>query len=520
MLHTYLLASDNITGTPAPWLAEAIPTIQRTDSLTLITYRLRKKARWDNGEPVSAHDVAFTLKVMNCPGLPNEAVRARFDFIEDVLFDKNDNRHFTLVCRGRAPEFLKASGDYPILPEYALDPQRTLRSFSLRTLQKNDNTFAANPVITAFVRRYLAADLPHHPERLPGCGPYQLQKWHSGQQLTFKRKRSWWADQLRPVPAHLLARPTTIEYQVIPDVGTSLLALRRGEIDIYPLVPAKDFYRLSRSEAARRLQFHTFDSYEMVTLGFNTRHPLLQDKLTRRALSHLVDIPGLIKATQQGVAQRTVGLISPHNRAAYNDSLPLLSYDLTAATLLLQKAGWLRQADGRWLRRMVSGQTQPLSLTVSYRAGDPLYEQVAAQFQTAATLLGVPVRLRPTEASVLTGKLKSGEFELYIRTLMGNPFIFNFAPILHSASVGTSNYTGFGTPTSDKLIEAIALEENPKRKIRLLRKFQILLQQESPLVPLFFLPYRLIASNQIANLQPSGLNPGYEVKTIITQSAN
>ena len=519
LLHGCLLSFDNAAGSPVPWLASKIPSVQYKDSLTLITYHLLEAATWDNGQPVLARDVAFTLKMINCPGLPNEGLRIRLNFIQDILLDAKDPKRFTIVCKGRAPEYIKESGNYYILPEYALDQTESLQQLSLSYLKTSSAaTLASNPVLTSFVRHYKAANLAHNPNRLPGCGPYQLEKWRSGQYLKFRRKPNWWADKLRQVPTQLQAHPLVIDYRIIPNAGTSLLALKQGSIDLYPLVPARDFNSLRASPTARRkLKFYTHPSYEIVTVGFNTKQPLLQDYLTRQALSHLLNIPALIQATEQGLAERTVGLISVRSRAYYNDSLPLLSYSPAQAATLLQQAGWLRQPNGNWTRRSRRGALQKLALNVSYRADEPLFEQIGTQFQTAANLLGIPINLKPTESSLLTGRLRQGEFDLYIRTLAGNPFIFNFAPILHSASVGVANYTRFGTAASDRLIEAISSEENLKRKAILLRKFQTLLQQESPLVPLFFLPYRLVASNQIYNLQPSGLKPGYEAKAITNE---
>ena len=79
--------------------------------------------------------------------------------------------------------------------------------------------------------------------------------------------------------------------------------------------------------------------------------------------------------------------------------------------------------------------------------------------------------------------------------------------------MGEGNLTGFGTPASDHLIEAVATA-SPDQKPRLLRKFQAMLQTEAPLVPLFYLPMRIIASRQLTNLHVSGLKPGYAATAI------
>jgi peptide/nickel transport system substrate-binding protein len=206
-----------------------------------------------------------------------------------------------------------------------------------------------------------------------------------------------------------------------------------------------------------------------------------------------------------------VGLISPTDKARYNDSLTLIPYDVAGAEALLRRAGWLRGAQG-WTR---GGAAKPsLHLVLRYRPDESVFETIALQFREAASRLGIPVELRPTESGALNGALHTGDFDVYLRTLKGNPFAFNFAPILHSKAVGEGNLTGFGTPASDKLIEAVAAADSPAHQARLLRRFQALMQEQMPLVPLFFLPTRLAASRQLAGVQAFDLKPGYVATTL------
>ncbi|QDA60872.1 ABC transporter substrate-binding protein [Hymenobacter jejuensis] len=520
LLYCSLLTVDPKKQTYVPWLAEALPTVKRQDSFTFLSYRLRKAAVWDDGRPVQGADVLFTLKLMNLPGLPNEAARAKFGFIQDVQIDTADYQNFTFLCKGRSLEYVLSSGDFPILPEHALDPQRQLRSFSLRAVQAlSEHESAANPVLAALVQRYSAAQLSRNPSRLPGCTAYNLTAWQSGRYLTFQRKANWWGHKIKPIPPQLQANPQSIDFQIIPDNATSLLALRRGDIDIYPMLPAKDFNRLKQSEESQRLAFYTSDSYDMVALGFNTSHPALQDRYTRQALSHLVNVTSLIQGSQQGMAYPSVGLINPHDQRYYNDSLAPVAYAPNRTVALLQQAGWRKQSDNSWVRRSKPGESdQRLSLTISYRINEPAFEAAALQFRTAAGALGIPVQLQPTEATLMSSKLRKGNVDVYLRMLYGNPFNFNFAAILHSRSIGLGNYSRFGTAASDQLIDAIAQEEDSTRKAVLLRRFQKLMQQESPLVVLYFMRNRLAAAKHLAQLNVSGLKPYYYVTTIISKT--
>ncbi|RYU76421.1 ABC transporter substrate-binding protein [Hymenobacter persicinus] len=518
LLHCSLLTVDYTQKKFVPWLAQAMPRVQQQDSLLLVTYQLRPEATWDNGQPVLAQDVAFTLKVMNCPGLPNEAARAQYGFIEAIRLDSLDQRRFTLVLRGRAQELVQSSGDYPILPEYKLDPQGQLRPVALAALRADTarTNPRRSPAVLAFAERYEAAHLNQHPENLPGCGPYTLKEWQPSRYLLLQRKKTWWADRVKNPAPQLVANPTAISYEIIPDDATALLALRRGDIGVYPMVPARDFIQLRQDKAAHNLRFYTADSYDMITAGFNTRRSVLRDAATRQALSYLFDIPGLIQASQQGMAYPSVSLVNPQATAIYNDSLPLLKPDSRQAASLLSNAGWRRDKQG-WGRQVGNGPAQRLELTFSYRTGDAAYEAIVLQFRTAAAQLGIPVRPQPLEASLFTKQLRAGETDMFLQLLSGNPFAYNFAPILHSQSLGWGNFTGFGTAASDQLIEAIATEADASRQARMLRKFQRLLRQESPMVVLFFLQYRLAAASNLTNLHATGIRPGYEAAAIRTR---
>lgn len=509
LLHCSLLQGNDSTRGYVPWLADSLPVTQAiSDSLLHITYRLRPEATWDNGSPVLARDVAFTLKVMNCPGLPTELAQAQFGFIHDILLDPQDSRQFTLVC---TPQEIGSSGDYSILPEYALDPQGKLRTTSLQQLR----TKPPSGAVLDFARRYEALELARHPERLPGCGPYRLVSWQSGRALTLERKPTWWADKLPAPPPALQAFPARLRFQIIPDAATATLALRRGELDVYSLMPAGEFARLQQSAAdTARLRFYTTDSYQFLTASFNVRHPALNDRLTRQALSHLFNVPALIQASQRGAAYPSVGLISPRLHQYYNDSLPLPTFSPTTALALLQQAGWQRRPDGGWQRNDERGRLVPLAFQVSYRAGEPSFETAALQFRGAAAALGIAVELRPTEPSLLSRQQQAGNVEVTISNLAGNPFAYNFTSLLHSSSVGVSNFTGFADPTCDRMIEEIAVTQDAGRKAALLRKFQRLLAIERPFSVLYFLKYQVVASRTLGSLPVTGLKPGYEAARI------
>jgi len=507
LLHLSLLQVDYEKNAYAPALAAGWPQLSyQGDSLTLVHYELRSAAAWDDGHPVLASDIDFTLKLMHCPGLPNENSREQYGFIRQVRIDAANPRRFTLVCRSRSAETAAISGDFPVLPEASLDPAHTLRRLPLATLQDWPATRPPDPAVAAVVQRYQRANLARQPSHLPGCGPYRLASWQPNHEVRFERKAHWWADKLPAPPLVLQARPHALVYEILPDDAAAALALRRHDIDVYPQVPARIFKQLQAAPTAKEdFVFYTKQSYDILMVGFNTQRATLRDRRTRLALSRLLDPVGLLAATQLGQGARTVGLLPPGNQF-YNDSLPLPTYAPAQAMTLLQQAGWHRGADGHWRQ---AGSAAPLAVALRYRAEDATFATVGLQFQAAAAQVGIAVTLLPGESTVISSYLQAGDFDMYVRLIKGSPLGLNFATILHSQAIGAGNFTRFGRPDTDRLLEAIATEGNLPRKRRLLRRFQALLQEEMPLLPLFFLPYRLAASRQLQHVVASRLKPGY-----------
>ncbi|UYZ59080.1 ABC transporter substrate-binding protein [Hymenobacter latericus] len=509
LLYQSLLTVDGAKRRFVPWLATDMPSVRRTDSLTYISYQLHPEATWDNGRPVLASDVVFSLKVIACPGLPNESLRNTLGFVQDVQLDAQNPRRFTLVCRGYAPEYRTTSGDFPVLPEYLLDPDSLLRALPVRRLLSGDSTLNQVAAVQAFQQRFGRGEQWRDPRVVRGSGAYQLVSWQAGQRVVLERKSKWWGDALKNAASPLVANPRRLEFHVVPNAATALLAMRRGELDVYPNMPGPDFEQLRKTDSAG-FQLYSPASYRVVVMEINTQQPSLSESRTRQALALLVDAQRLMQATQFGLGQRSTSLISPREQWVYHDSLPLRPYSPQQAVALLQQAGWQRGSNG-W--RRAGNNAQALAPRLFYAAGDRTYETIGLLLQQAARQIGLPISLHPTEAGQLSALRREGNFDLCLRTLYGNPFSYDLRPLLHTGSIGEGgvNRTRFGNAASDRLLDGIVNTEDSARKVQLLHKLQTVLYQQMPMVPLFFEPNRLAVARRFGNVRPSGLEPGYDL---------
>ncbi len=268
----------------------------------------------------------------------------------------------------------------------------------------------------------------------------------------------------------------------------------------------------------KKYALFTPSTYDFTYIGINGRNEKFADKRTRQAIGHLLDIPKMIQVAMGNFAVPTVGIVNPADKIYYNDSLRPYTLNLSAARQLLKAAGWIEKTDG-W-QKQINGQLTPLTITFNYRAGNSEFENIAFIFRQAAATLRIPVNVQPVEGGLLNRKIQAQDFEVAIRYFSGNPGIFNFAPILHTenADPQEGNFTGFGTPESDQLIEDISQTTKQKERIALLRKFQKVMMEESNLLFLYFNTERIAIHKRFTNLKISAAKPGYDVSSFQLKS--
>ncbi|WP_207429974.1 ABC transporter substrate-binding protein [Sabulibacter ruber] len=512
LVYQSLLTVDLKDNSVQPLLAAGLPQVRRDDSLAYFTYTIRPEARWDNGSPITAADVAFSLKLLHSPLLDNERWRAQYHFIKDIQVNKENPTSFTIVCSGYTPEMKLMSGDFFVFPAYQFDPKGTLAAVSYSLIRQKFDSLSQTSTFKEFAAFLNNPSIATDTATIKGSGPYQFISWNAGQAVMLDRKKTWWADKVATNKKTLIANPSRIVFQIIPDNAAAVLALKARQVDLMDNLPLVTFQEMKKDPAyTQHFNFYSPLSYDLVYMGMNGTNPLLKDKVTRQALAHLVNVPQVIKTIQGGLATPTVGLIHPKEKEFYHGSLPPFGFDPEKAKTLLKQAGWQESSSG-W-ERNANGRTQRLELELLHRAGNSEFESFALLFQQNAKAIKIPVTLRALESSQISERLKARNYDLFLRTLVSTPLSYNLVPILHTsnAAEGGSNITGFGTPNTDQLLEKIAQEERTQEKAALLKQLQEKMQEESNFVFLYFMQNKLAISKQIDSVVVSSLKPGYDL---------
>ncbi|WP_175947433.1 extracellular solute-binding protein [Burkholderia pyrrocinia] len=421
-----------------------------------VTFHLNPRARFSNGDAVTADDVKFS-------------------------FD-------TLKSKLAAPQF----GAYfaEIAKAVVVDPA-TVR-FEFRSANRELPLIAGG--VPVFSRKWgLRADGSRIPfdqlafEQPIGSGPYLLERYDNGRTITYRRNPAYWgADLPVRVGTHNFER---IVYKLYGDGVARLEAFKAGEYDVLVEYIARNW---ARRDVGKR-----FDSGELVKREFrqhngagmqgffmNLRRPLFRDVRVRQALdlafdfewlnrqlfysayarldSYFADtdlqatgMPGAgeLKLLEPLRAQLDPAVFGPMVTQPDTDPPGSLRANLLKARALLAQAGWtyrdgaLRDAKG-----------EPFTFEILDDAGAAM-EGIVTAYQRNLAKLGIDARFRTADYALLQKRLDAFDYDMTTIRLPGvqvpGAEQFSRYGSKFADEPGSDNIIGLKSPAVDALLHAL-----------------------------------------------------------------
>lgn len=360
---------------PQPDLAESWRV--SADGLTY-TFRLRRRARWHDGQPFTARDVKYTWEAIAHPDYSG-AYRAEVEIIKgyeaynsgqasDLAGVKVIDDH-TLEVRLEQPyaPFVGTTTNISIVPEHVL------RSVPVRDHLRHP--FSRRPI---------------------GTGPFEMVEWRANETMVFRAYEAY----------HLgRAKLDEVIFRVVPDDATQAANLRTGSADVGGF-----FFTISQAdarafEADTRFAVLRQPGVTAYFLEFDHTKPHLQDRRLRQAIWHAIDRNKIINTIFEGRARIAHGHIFPSSWA-YDADLPKVAHDPNKARQLLQEAGWRPGPDGI---RERGGQR----LSLSYNSQMATATELALPISADLKAVGIEVKLVPTQVLTLVSDVwQAGRFEV------------------------------------------------------------------------------------------------------------
>jgi peptide/nickel transport system substrate-binding protein len=304
-MHVYeSLVFQDATLNPVPGLAESWRVVEPT----IWEFRLRPGIAFHNGTPLSAADVAFSIRrAAAATGLRTYASLLRAVAEVEVV------DALTLRVRTHAPA--------PSLPS---------------------NLASVMVVSAAAAEGGTEADFNGGRAAI-GTGPYRWVRFTPGADVVLERAERHWAP---PEPWQ------RVQFRFIPNDSARVSALLAGDVDVVDAVPP-GLYQRVRSDPRSALLTATsaFNLYMFIDSGrevspFVTSadgQPLagnpLRDRRVRLALSHAINRAALAERVMEGGAEPS-GQIAPAGFIGHDPTLGVPRFDPALARRLLAEAGY------------------------------------------------------------------------------------------------------------------------------------------------------------------------------------
>jgi peptide/nickel transport system substrate-binding protein len=160
-----------------------------------------------------------------------------------------------------------------------------------------------------------------------GTGPYMIQSWQHGTQLTLAKFADYWGGWSGPHFSKAIV-------EIVPDAATRRELVEKGKADItFDLTP-QDAKALQSNPAVQVSAPYGTE----VNYIFMTQAGPLASPLARQALSYAFNYDAAVKGVYGGFARRAYGCL-PSSMLGYDPSMFHYNTDLNKAKTLLQQAG-------------------------------------------------------------------------------------------------------------------------------------------------------------------------------------
>jgi len=498
-----------------PVLLEELPEAKQDSMGERYTFHIEKEARWSDGKPVTAGDVVFTLKLIANPYAGYGSVRSTLSNIIDVSTADVSSKEFSVVFNGAYHLDLEAFTNLPVLPAHILDPGNDLGRYDWPVLMmKGDSltTVSDSTALQGVVRRAEAVDKNF--TGIIGSGPYRVAEWIPGQRLSLSRIDSYWGADLAKRRTELQAKPSKINYLIIPEESTALAALKSGQVDLLPDVKETTIDQIKNDpNLASHFKVLSADVLQYYYIGMNNNGRLLSDVRVRSALAHLVNVDQMIETLLGGNANKVISPILPQ-KPYYVGNLKSPDHNPSKAAAILDQAGYnVRGNDGIRVKN-INGKNERLSLTI-LTTGKQLGKDVATLLKNEAAKIGVEIRIEILDFPKILERIRAGNYDmanLVVKQFPGldDPYL---AWNSSNAFGKGSNYCNFSNPAIDRITDEIRSAGSSKERDKLYKDFQRKIVEQYPAIFLFS-PKNQLVIREGREILTSAKRPGYFENTM------
>jgi peptide/nickel transport system substrate-binding protein len=425
-------------------------------------FYLRQNARWQDGTPVTARDVVYTINLLKSDDFPGG--RELTTLWKQVEVSRLGDYAVRFRLQQPWPAFLNYTTQ-GLLPAHKLEGK-------IKPAELATTDFNKAPV---------------------GSGPYQL------------APGGFASDGVTLIanPLYYGKKPylDKIWFRFYPSANAALSALQADQIDGVSEVTSDEIKRVSTlkniTEVSAPRARNTFMFLNL------QRSDLFGQKEVRQALSYAINKPLLIDKALSGQAQASSSPILASSWA-YKKDIKTYNYDPAQAEKLLDAAGWKVNRDGI---RERNGQPLIFQLLIDDSADKrAVATQIAENLRSMQIVVKIDVATSLVE---LDKSIKAGSYDALLFTVVGalndpDPYT-NWHSNYADAGDNHFNLANWRLDRADRLLESARVTINQDERAKLYFQWQDIWADELPSIPLYSSTYSYVVSNRVGGVQTDSL---------------
>jgi peptide/nickel transport system substrate-binding protein len=526
LLSVPLASFDPSTYKLTPTLIKKLPKIEEITTgpykgLIAFEFEILDEATWDNGTPITANDMLFTLKAVRNPNYGSPHLTRYIKYFE---MDADNPKKFRVY----GDKYILAKpviSNFEVMPKYVYDPDGLLDKFTLAELSDAENTekLAADTTLKAFAKQFQSPFHLNNPEGISYAGPYKVESWTTGQEIVLKKKDNWWGDKLVKLYPLLQASPDKIIYKFVPDINAAISLAKNGELDVIKYIPWSKFMDLKEDDLIQeQFNFYTPEMIAYRYIGLNHNRKIFEDKKVRHALDHLFNRDQIYNTVYYGASKPIIGPVHP-SKPYYNKNLTIRSFDIDKAKNLLSEAGWKDSDANGILDKMIDGEKVEMKFDIIYSSGFQDYANILAIFKEDAIKAGVQINPVTAETQAFRKTVGSRDFDAFVYASGWYPLPPDLS--FRFQTKGRQNYGSFSNAELDGLISKINTTIDDQLLPDLYLQAQEIIHEEMPSIFINNGNDRIIISKKFDNIRVTSVKPNYYlnefmIKTKVPLSAN
>lgn len=439
---------------PIPDLAESYTV---SDDKMTYTFKLRKDAKWSNGDPVTAKDYIFAWTT----AMKKETASTYSFILTDNIKGGTDYFDGKIKEDGLG---IKAPDDYTLVVTLTNPIPYALHLFSFQEyLPLNQKAYEA-----AGADKY-AKDM----SAFVTDGAYKMTEWVHNDHITLEQNPDYWDKANVGIPK--------IKMVMLADANTAMNSLKAGQLDFMTV----NGDQLAQFQAEGQ-PVVTYSDGGNWYVQFNTKKAPFNNAKVRKAFGMAIDKDNFVKNVRKDGSIAATGIVPPATAGAngtkYDDARGDISlkYDKDQAKTLLDEG--LKEVG------MTKDQLKLVFLSSNSTAAvkDATYMQ-----EQWKTNLGVNVELQPLAFKARVDAMNRNDFDFVYAGWApdyNDPMTFLD---LFTTNNG-SNYGKYSSKDYDSLIDQARKEPDPVKRQNLLIKAETLaVQTDAPIFPLYYsvIPY-------------------------------